>query len=123
MLLVENGGIQNFDGDLNDYSEMVLSRRRGKEPTKVVTAAPVVVEKRIVRPAKNLHKMIQNLNATMLKLQEKIGILDQALSDTMLYKDAPQKAADYAKLRNKLADELIDNENQWLELNEELEHA
>ena len=123
LLLVENGTIQNYDGDLNDYSEMVLSRRRGKEPAKPVVATKVVVEKRIVRPAKNLHKMIQNLNATMLKLNEKITILDQALSDPMLYKDAAQKAADYAKLRSKLADDLIDNENQWLELNEELSDA
>jgi ATP-binding cassette, subfamily F, member 3 len=122
LLLVENGSIQNFEGDLNDYAELVLSRRRGKEPAKLQAPSPVV-EKRIVRPAKNLHKLIQNLNATMLKLQGKIGILDQALSDPMLYQDTPQKAADYAKLRNKLADELIDNENQWLELNEELEHA
>ncbi len=123
LLLVENGTIQNYDGDLNDYSEMVLSRRRGKEPAKPVAATKVVVEKRIVRPAKNLHKMIQNLNATMLKLNEKITILDQALSDPKLYKDSAQKAADYAKLRSKLADDLIDNENQWLELNEELSDA
>jgi ATP-binding cassette, subfamily F, member 3 len=122
LLLVENGTIQNFDGDLNDYAELVLSRRRGKEPAKPAAPA-LVIAKPPSRPAKNLHKLIQNLNATMLKLQEKIGILDQALSDPMLYQDSPQKAADYAKLRNKLADELIDNENQWLELNEELEHA
>jgi ATP-binding cassette, subfamily F, member 3 len=122
LLLVENGTIQNFDGDLNDYADLVLSRRRGKEPTKPATPAPIA-EKRIARPAKNLNKMIQTLNATMLKLQEKITILDQALSDPMIYQEAAQKAADYAKLRNKLADELIDNENQWLELNEELSDA
>ncbi len=122
LLLVENATIQNFDGDLDDYAEQVLSRRRGREPAKPATPAPAP-ERRIVRPAKNLQKMIQNLNATMLKLQEKIGILDQALADPMLYRDAAQKATDYARLRNKLAADLAENENQWLELNEELEHA
>jgi ATP-binding cassette, subfamily F, member 3 len=122
LLLVENGTIQNFNGDLEDYAELVLSRRRGKEPPKPSVAAPVIV-KPPSRPAKNLNKMIQTLNANMLKLQEKIKILDQALSDPMIYHEATQKAADYAKLRNKLADELIDNENQWLELNEELTDA
>jgi ATP-binding cassette, subfamily F, member 3 len=121
LLLVENGGIQNFEGDLDDYAAQVLQRRRGKEPTKVVAAQVKFVEpKPVGRPAKTLHKMIQNLNATMLKLQEKITILDQALSDPQIYKDAAQKAADYAKLRSKLADELSENENSWLELNEEL---
>jgi ATP-binding cassette, subfamily F, member 3 len=124
LLLVENGGIKSFDGDLDEYAEMVLSRRRGKEPEKTVAvpvAAPVV--KVAARPAKSLQKMIHTLNANMLKLQEKIMILDQALADGSIYADTPQKAADYAKLRNKLANELTDNENSWLELNEELGDA
>jgi ATP-binding cassette, subfamily F, member 3 len=123
LLLVENGGIKSFDGDLDEYAEMVLSRRRVRDtPEKVAVAAPVVaaVAKPVARPAKTLQKMIHTLNANMLKLQEKITILDHALADGSIYQQAPQKAADYAKLRNKLATELIDNENNWLELNEEL---
>jgi ATP-binding cassette subfamily F protein 3 len=125
LLLVENGGIRSFDGDLDDYADMVLSRRRGKEPEKAAqTPSPkAVVIKPAARPAKTLQKLIHTLNANMLKLQEKITILDHALSDGGLYQEAPQKAADYAKLRNKLADELINNENSWLELNEELGDA
>ncbi len=122
LLLVENGGIKSFDGDLDEYAEMVLSRRRGKEPEKAVATAPVVfvAPKPTARPPKALQKMIHTLNANMLKLQEKITILDHALADGSIYQQAPQKAADYAKLRNKLATELISNENNWLELNEEL---
>jgi ATP-binding cassette, subfamily F, member 3 len=126
LLLVENGGIKGFDGDLDEYAEMVLSRRRVRETTeKAVVAAPVVaaIVKPTARPAKTLQKMIHTLNANMLKLQEKITILDQVLGDASIYQDAPQKAADYAKLRNKLAIELSDNENNWLELNEELGDA
>jgi ATP-binding cassette, subfamily F, member 3 len=125
LLLVENGGIKSFDGDLDEYAEMVLSRRRGKEPEKIAVAAPVVaaVVKPVSRPAKTLQKMIHTLNANMLKLQGKITILDQALSDPSIYQEAAQKAADYAKLRNRLAIELSDNENSWLELNEELGDA
>jgi ATP-binding cassette, subfamily F, member 3 len=126
LLLVENGGIKSFDGDLDEYAEMVLSRRRVRDTSeKPVVAAPVVtaVVKPAARPAKTLQKMIHTLNANMLKLQEKITILDQALADPSIYQEAPQKAADYAKLRNKLAAELADNENSWLELNEELGDA
>jgi ATP-binding cassette, subfamily F, member 3 len=125
LMLVENGSIKNFDGDLDEYADMVLSRRRVKEPEKAVVAAPVIaaVVKPVARPAKTLQKMIHTLNANMLKLQEKITILDQALSDPSIYQEAAQKAADYAKLRNKLAIELSENENSWLELNEELGDA
>jgi ATP-binding cassette, subfamily F, member 3 len=126
LLLVENGGIKSFDGDLDEYAEMVLSRRRVRDVTeKAVVAAPVVaaVVKPAARPAKTLQKMIHTLNANMLKLQEKITILDQALADPSIYQEASQKAADYAKLRNKLAIELSENENSWLALNEELGDA
>jgi ATP-binding cassette, subfamily F, member 3 len=125
LLLVENGGIKNFDGDLDEYADLVLSRRRAGETEKVVSApvAKVVVAKPAARPAKTLQKMIHNLNANMLKLQEKITILDQALADPSIYQEAAQKAANYAKLRTTLASELSDNENEWLELNEELGHA
>jgi ATP-binding cassette subfamily F protein 3 len=59
----------------------------------------------------------------MLKLQDKISILDQALADASIYSENPQKAADFARLRNKLASELSQNEDEWLELSEELSNA
>ena len=126
LLLVDGGGIRNFDGDLDDYTDFVLAKRRGQEPAKEnpkPEAPAPVVEKRNVRPPKQVQKMIHDLNIKMLKLQEKLTILDQALADGAIYSEKPQKAADFAKLRNRLADELTSNENSWLELNEELSDA
>ena len=42
-------------------------------------------------------------------------ILDKALSDPQIFAREPKKAADFGKLRAKLAAELEDFENQWLE--------
>jgi ATP-binding cassette, subfamily F, member 3 len=123
LLLVENGTVKTFEGDLEDYANLVLSRRRGAELPKPTVAVKAEAQKPVARPVKHLQKMIQNLNASMLKLQDKITILDQAMADPSLYRQEPQKAADYGRLRNKLADELAANENQWLELNEELGHG
>jgi ATP-binding cassette, subfamily F, member 3 len=123
LLLVENGGVRVFDGDLEDYANLVLSRRRASEPSKPAIAKPVAAPKPAARPSKQIQKLISNLNASMLKLQDKITILDKAMADPSLYRQDPQKAADYGRLRNKLADELAANENQWLELSEELEHG
>ena len=68
-------------------------RRTGKAGCLLQAAVP----KPVRRPAKNLQKMIQNLNASMLKLQEKITILDQATGRPFDLSGGPQKAADYAK--------------------------
>ena len=125
LLLVDGGGIRNFDGDLDDYTEFVLSRRRNGGFDKPVAEkpVPVVIIRAPSRPAKQVQKQIQDLNVKMLKLQEKLTVLDQALSDNTIYSETPQKAADYAKLRNRFAEELAANENNWLELSEELSNG
>ena len=123
LLLVDGGTIRIFDGDLDDYADFILSRGRSQPVEKPVQAAPTIVAGPPSRPQKSVQKMIHDLNATMLKLQDKISILDQALADATLYSENPRKAADFAKLRNRLADELAANENNWLELSEELSNA
>ncbi len=123
LLLVDGGTIRNFDGDLDDYADFILSRGHPpavEKPAAVLAAAPPKLPPRAV---KSVQKMIQDLNAKMLKLQDKIGILDDALADASLYRENPRKAADFARLRNRLAEELADNENSWLELSEELSNA
>lgn len=126
LLLVDGGTIRSFDGDLDEYAEFILARSRGSTQDKPVAtparpeAAPRATP---ARPAKAVHKLIQDVNAKMLKLQDKITILDTALADASLYSEAPQKAADFARLRNQLAQELAANEDTWLELSEELSNA
>ena len=122
LLLVDNQTIKTFDGDLEDYSQFVLERRRtapaaGGSP---VQSAPSPSERRIVRSAKQVQKLIQEADSRMAKTQEKIALLDQALSDHTIYREEPIKAADFAKLRERLAAELAKEEERWLSLQEEL---
>ncbi len=60
-------------------------------------------------------KTVDKLDRRMEELRGKITILDQALSDAAIYSDEPRKAADFTRLRAKLAADLEDLENQWLE--------
>ena len=52
----------------------------------------------------------------MDKQREKLAVLDAVLADHTIYKEEPKKAADYARLRVKFAEELDALENEWLEL-------
>jgi len=126
LLIVDGGTIRSFDGDLDEYAEFILARSRGGSPDKPPAAPPKAEappRKAPSRPAKSVQKLIHDVNAKMLKLQDKISILDQALADASIYSENPQKAADFARLRNKLASELSQNEDEWLELSEELSNA
>ncbi len=55
-------------------------------------------------------------NDTKLKaLKDKLTVLDRALADHTLYAEEPQKAADFMKLRGKLAIDLDQLETDWLQ--------
>ena len=107
--LVRDGTVKPFDGDMEDYRNLVL----GRNPVKKAEAPKQV--KPITAPPKS-----KNHAATLItkidKQREKIAVLDQALADHSIYREEPKKAADYARLRSKLAGELDEMETQWLEL-------
>ncbi len=111
--LVRDGTVKPFDGDMDDYVNLVLGRE---------TYAAKKAEAKAAKAAKplpaNAKKHSLTLDAKMAKLREKIGILDAALADTTIYSEEPKKAADYARLRAQIASELDEMETQWLELEE-----
>jgi ATP-binding cassette, subfamily F, member 3 len=110
--LVAHGTVKVFDGDMDDYTRFVLGRAPAKP-------APVVQAKAPPKPpSAALKKKIQEADLKIIKLKEKMGILDQALADPSLYREEPKKAADFAKLRDRFEAELEHAETRWLELHE-----
>jgi ATP-binding cassette, subfamily F, member 3 len=112
--IVNNGTVQGFDGDMDEYTDLVLGKARPRKAEKV--DAVVATKPKIAAP--QLKKLIQELDIKIMKLKDKMIVLDQVLADPMIYKDEPKKAADYGKLRTKFAKELETFENEWLELSE-----
>jgi ATP-binding cassette, subfamily F, member 3 len=118
--LVADHTIRPFDGDLDDYTRLVLSQRRKPQTERSVTTEPAAPARRPARPAKQLHRQATDLDARIQKTQEKLAVLDQVLADHMIYSEEPMKAAEFAKLRTRLADELARDEDLWLTLQEEI---
>jgi len=123
--LVNDGTVRPYDGDMDDYTALVLSRarsaqRRDKAPRADVPAPSAA--RRRASPAQ-LRKLIQEAEATIDKIREKIAILDEALSDHTIYAEEPQRAADFSRLRTRLADDLDLAETRWLELHDEEAHG
>ncbi len=116
-LIVANGAVQAFDGDLDDYREWLLSRN-----VDVPSEPPRPAAKRIARPAsKNtLQSRIKRLEETMDKLNARKSAIEAQLGDPAVY-------ADQEKLKALLLDqgyigkELDQLESEWLEKQAQLE--
>lgn len=116
--LVNDGTMKRFDGDMDDYTRLVLDRaRETRRAERAATArtAPQAVSARRPSSAAGSQKTVEKLDRKMEELRGKIDILDQALADPELFRKEPRKAADFSKLRGKLVSDLEEIENQWLE--------
>ncbi len=112
--LVRDGTVQPFDGDMDDYTRLVLGKAPAPQP-QAASAAPRAAAK---PPTAAVKKLIQQSDLNILKIKDKIAVLDAALADPAIYREEPKKAADFSKLRSKLQADLEREENRWLELHE-----
>jgi ATP-binding cassette subfamily F protein 3 len=117
--LVNDGTVKPFDGDMDEYTDLVLGRTTLKKTERVAAPAFTPAAKppqKLMTPA--LKKQIQSQDLKILKIKDKIIVLEQALADHTIYAQEPKKAADFARLKSKFETELEREENHWLELHE-----
>ncbi|HEX4553272.1 MAG TPA: ABC-F family ATP-binding cassette domain-containing protein [Xanthobacteraceae bacterium] len=127
--LVQDGGVAPFEGDLDDYRRLVLSKddegrggasKSDERRTRSETRRAAAERRAELAPLK---RRITAIEADMAKLGKRVGEIDQALSDPTLYDRDPARAAKLAKERAEAAAALAGAEEQWLELSGEYESA
>ncbi len=127
--LVSRGGVEPFDGDLDDYQRYLLDEaKRARESLKeslkttkdvVTQAPPAVANKKVPDKAKGLVRDLGKIEQAMLDLQAKKHALEARLS-------APLPVREMGELGTQLAridDELAAHEEKWLTLSEQIEAA
>ena len=120
--LVADGAVKEFDGDIDDYTKLVLQASRGGDGSKGVKVAEKksspVREKR-----GNSQKKIQALEERISKFGELIARIDETLADGTAFTKDLQKAAALASQRGELSAALAAAEEEWLALSVEAESA
>jgi ATP-binding cassette subfamily F protein 3 len=130
LLLVDEGGVTAFAGDLDEYPGWLAKRRSGVDA--VVEASPAAsdvprkerrrreaIERARLQP---LRSRLQALEMRLADLGNRHGDLERELAAPELYEPAAKDrllAILARKLR--LDDELEQTESEWLETGEELE--
>jgi len=141
-IIVENGRLREFDGDLDEYKDWLLQTKLAK-PAAAASAAPVAGQpaaevsavdrkeqkrleaeqrQRLSAQRKPLENRLKKVEAAMAQRSEQKATIDAALADPAIY-----EAENKPKLKTLLADqvecskELEQLEGEWLELQEQLE--
>ncbi|HKD46791.1 MAG TPA: ABC-F family ATP-binding cassette domain-containing protein [Rhizomicrobium sp.] len=128
LLLVADGKVAPFEGDLDDYRRFLLAGDnappRRAEPQAKATKTGVrrnAAERR--RELKPLKDRVESAESQISSLQAELAKLDRALADPLLFSRDPAKGSAVSKKRAEAARKLAAAEGLWLAAQQEYESA
>lgn len=136
LILVHEGAVTEYEGDLDDYAELVLEHRRlteKKDASEKTSDTPVINRReerraqaqeraRIAELKKPLLTKLKKVESTLATVSASLKVLDAQIADTAWYETAsPDAVAEALKERATLATRVEALEDTWLEVSEALE--
>jgi ATP-binding cassette, subfamily F, member 3 len=129
LLLVADGGVHPFDGDLDDYRRFLLSGE--SRPSAREEPPPPKISKEDARresaerrqKLKPLKEKVEIAESQIATLNAEIKKYDAALADPLLFTKDPAKGSAISKKRADAARKLAAAEERWLAMNEAYESA
>ncbi|WP_024461988.1 ATP-binding cassette domain-containing protein [Marinimicrobium sp. LS-A18] len=129
-LLVADGQVAAFDGDLDDYYRWLLQRRQDDNAADRAAAPPPQQDKKAQRQEaaarraqlKPLTDKLKKVERQMDKLNQSLSGIETELADPAIYDaENKQRLQDLLKSQGETQAQLDECEEQWLALSEELE--
>ena len=137
LILVHDGAVKPYDGDLDDYAALVLEHRRttvaAEKSAAQADREPVVSKKearrleaqerqRIAALRKPLQQELARVEKAMAVKNEELEALSARLADGDFYTNAdPDEVARVLRAHGELKPEVEELEMRWLELSEAIE--
>ena len=131
-LLVADGRVSEFDGDLEDYYRWLAQQKQALAGDTKPTDNTAKVDKKNLRQQsaaqrqqlKPLTNKLKNLESQMEKLQRRLSEIETHLSDTGIYDDINKKQLqELLAEQARLQPQLMECEENWLLISEEIEAA
>ena len=134
LLLVANGEVTPFDGDLDDYRRLVLAgsleegpsegrerNNNGEARTSRAALRRAAAERR--SELAPLRRRIDECDKAVSRFAKRLADIDAALADPALYDRDPSRVVTLGKERADVARSLSDAERQWFALSEAYDNA
>jgi len=121
--LVKDGGVVNFEGDLDDYRKLTLDnaraeRRAEKNNKKTETVAPVAIEEEKPKASKGnpvvLKKRAESAEKELARLNATKDKIEAQMADPSFFRDSNKAMAVQSDYR-KLLKQIEEQEAIWLE--------
>jgi len=129
LVLVANGVVEPFDGDLEDYRRFLLSGESSPSPREEAPAPKISKEDARRESAERRQKLkplkekVEIAESQIATLNAEIKKYDAALADPLLFTKDPAKGSAVSKKRAEAVRKLAAVEERWLAMNEEYERA
>jgi ATP-binding cassette subfamily F protein 3 len=127
LLLVADGRVEPFEGDLDDYRRFLLSgenaparREEAPKATKGDARREAAAKRQALRPLK---EKIELAESQIAELNKEIAKYDRALADPLLFAQDPAKGSAVSKKRAEASRKLEAAEARWLAASEEYDAA
>ncbi|HVP83521.1 MAG TPA: ABC-F family ATP-binding cassette domain-containing protein [Rhizomicrobium sp.] len=127
LLLVANGTVNPFEGDLDDYRQFLLARDDEKAPigkpdkfSKANARRDAADKRKVLKPLK---EKVELEERQVEALAAEVKKYDTTLSDPLLFTKDAAKANAVSKKRAEAARKLKAAEDRWMRANEEYETA
>ena len=132
LLLVAEGKVSPFDGDLDDYRQWIKDHEKEDKPESENTlsdSSTLISKKQQRQNAAELRKKLQPLRNKVKKLEQQIEKLNsdksnihEQLADSSIYDDKnKQQLKELLENQAKIEKQLAELEDQWMEAHEELD--
>ena len=132
--LVRDGKLSEFDGDLDEYAEIVLKDKKARNAAPEDSGAPAPVNRkeqrrneaqeraRISALSKPLKKELSKIEKERDLANKEKSALDLKLADTDFYQGNQDEVAEALKRHGELSSKIDELEGRWLEISEELQN-
>ena len=120
LLVVKNGNVSDFEGDIHEYRKLILSGKTVGEDKK--TNKNKITNSNFRESVSNLKKTLSSIEKKILDYEKQIQLLETEMLDTGFYEPSNNKRIEEVNVNLKIINnKILEEEKRWEKIFEKIE--